>query len=562
MLVSLTAATAAVYVWTKAPLYNPFGTIDPWLYTALWTNFDQIYESFSRTYYISRVAWIVPGYVFNGIFDARTASIVLHTGYFLAGGVLFYVLCRRWLGVPAAAMGYVALIGCQMYFNAHRWDYQEGGVLTYMIGAYAFSLVRTRSHLLRAASLGLGGFFAAAMVTTRISDVLYLVGIPLLYVAVSPEAAWAARLRQLVRDVGAFAAGAAVLLVACGLFAKAHGEEFFFFMPQVRVVRSTSGGYNQIPVDKWLPLAPYFWVPLFVMVIAAVVLAVGPKHDRVGRRVVLAAALWLTLDYVPLALWQFLGDGWFLNYVFYFSSFLVPSLFCLTAAMAVLIGDQTLSRRSILAVGGCGLAVLGAVVWIYRSDAGFRVATAYGDDAYVAMFVVMGVAILLAVLGGMPRLRALGPVTVATCFLAVALGFNASVGTWVFGSSDQRTGGLYDVGQQLIGHLRAKGYKRTLPRIWYNQTDLGGGVVAIQSLYYYAFTYLDIAMPSINDTFRSRMAAWQPRRIVLLCDRPGCKGAATALGRSGYKPWLQSHAVLQSGGVRVWVNIYKVDPTP
>ena len=143
--VVLTAATAAVYVWTKAPLYNPFGTIDPWLYTALWTNFDQIYESFPRTYYISRVPWIVPGYALNGIFDARTAALVLHTTFFLGGGVLFYVLCRRWLGVPAAAIGYVALIGSQMYFSAHRWDYQEGGVLTYMIGAYAFSLVRTQS---------------------------------------------------------------------------------------------------------------------------------------------------------------------------------------------------------------------------------------------------------------------------------------------------------------------------------------------------------------------------------------------------------------------------------
>ncbi len=47
VLIGLTALTAAVYVWTKAPLYNPFGTIDPWLYTALWTNFDQIYDAVS-----------------------------------------------------------------------------------------------------------------------------------------------------------------------------------------------------------------------------------------------------------------------------------------------------------------------------------------------------------------------------------------------------------------------------------------------------------------------------------------------------------------------------------
>src|SRR5215211_7457371 len=172
---------------------------------------------FSQTYYISRLPWIVPGYLFNGIFDdARTAALVLHTTYFLGGGVLFYVLCRRWLGMAAAAIGYVALIGCQMYFDAHRWDYQEGGVLTYMIGTYAFSLVRTRLPLLRAASLALGGFFAAAMVTTRIIDAAYLVGLPLLSIAVSADLPSAVRLRQFGRDVAAFAAGAGALLVACG----------------------------------------------------------------------------------------------------------------------------------------------------------------------------------------------------------------------------------------------------------------------------------------------------------------------------------------------------------
>lgn len=560
-LVVLTAATAAVYVWTKAPLYNLFGTIDPWLYTALWTNFDQIYDSFSRTYYISRVPWIVPGYVVNGIFDdVRTAALVLHTAYFLGGGVLFYVLCRRWLGVVAAAIGYVALIGCQMYFNAHRWDYHEGAVLTYMIGAYAFSLVRTQSPPLRAASLALGGFFAAAMATTRIIDIVYLAGLPLLYFAVAAELPRVARLKQLARDLAAFAVGAAALLVACGLFAKSHGEEFLFFMPQVRVVQATSGGYNQLRVDQWLPFAPYFWVPLFVMLFAAVVLAVGPKHDRVARRVLMSAGVWLTLTYVGFVLWQFLGDGWLFNLGYYFSSFLVPTLLCLTAAASVLIGAQSLSRRSILIGVLSTVAVLGPVVWIYRSDSGLRVATGYRDDSYIATFVAMGVALLLALLARVPRLRAIGAAAVVTAFFAVAYGLDSSLVSQAYGTSDPRTGGLYDVGDKMIRHLRANGYERELPRFWYDGSNVASGIGSIQSLYYYAFTLIDGGMPVVNETFRSRMAAWRPGRIVLLCAEPRCKGAATALGRAGYKPWLQSQALLASDGVRVWIKIYKVDP--
>jgi hypothetical protein len=562
VLVALTAVTAAVYVWTKAPLYNPFGTIDPWLYTALWTNFDQIYDSFSGTYYISRLPWILPGYLLNGIFDARTAALVLHTAYFVGGGVLFYALSRRWLGVAAAAMGYVALIGCQMYFNAHRWDYQEGGVLTYMIGAFAFSLVRTQSPSIRAASLALGGVFAAAMVTTRVIDAAFLVGLPLLYLAVTAELPWAARLKQFARDGVAFAAGAAALLLGCGLFAKSHGEEFLFFMPQVRVVQSTSGGYNQLPVDVWLPLSPFFWVPLFVMLFAAAVLVVGPKGERVARRVLLGAALWLSLTYVAFAAWQFLGDGWLFNLTYYFSSFLVPTLLCLTAAAAVLIGASALSRRSILVGIASGLAVLGPVVWIYRTDNGLRTATSYRDDSYIAMFVVMGVATLLAVLTRVPRLRAIGAAAVVAAFFAVAYGVDASYTTLSNGTSDPRTGALYDVGQKVIGHMRANGYKKTLPRIWYDASDVASGIGSIQSLYYYAFTYLDVAMPAINDTFRLRMTVWRPEEIVLLCAEPGCKGAAPTLRRAGYKPRLRSQAYFAMDGVRVWVKIYRVDPVP
>jgi hypothetical protein len=56
------------------------------------------------------------------------------------------------------------------------------------------------------------------------------------------------------------------------------------------------------------------------------------------------------------------------------------------------------------------------------------------------------------------------------------------------------------------------------------------------------------------------MTAWRPERIVLPSAERPCEGAATALGRAGYKPRLQSRGVLDSDGVGVWVKIYKVEP--
>jgi hypothetical protein len=62
-------------------------------------------------------------------------------------------------------------------------------------------------------------------------------------------------------------------------------------------------------------------------------------------------------------------------------------------------------------------------------------------------------------------------------------------------------------------------------------------------------------MPSVNETFRSRMTAWQPGEIVLLCEDYPCKGAEPSPRRAGYKPELQSLTILRSEGVRVWVKI-------
>jgi hypothetical protein len=555
----LTAATAIAYVWTDAPLYNQLGTIDPWLYTALWTNFDQVYSSFHGLYYISRVPWIVPGYVLNGFLDARAASLVLHTTFFLAGGVLLYVLCRRWLGRAAAAAGYVALIGNQMYFNAHRWDYQEGGVLTFMIAAYAFSLPRTESRWLRAASMALGGFFAAAMVTTRVIDVAWLLGLPLLYVAVNGAARHRETLARLGRDAAAFAAGALVLLVAGGIFARSHGEEFFFFMPQVRIVRSTSGGYNQLPVDAWFPGAAYYWVPLFALVFALAVVVLGPRQERAARRFLVAATAWLGFEFVVFSLWQFAGSGWLLNVTYYFSSFLVPTLLCLAAAVGVLVGTRTTVRTLALVSGACALAVLAPLVWVYGSDSPLRVAADYGDDAYVALAVAMGLAIALVVLlVRVPRIKAAVVAAVTIAFFASAYGVDASNATFAFAVSDHRTGPVYDVGQQLIHYLRDHGYEEQLPYFWYDGLEQAYAIGSIQSLYYSGYTFVDSAMPKVGETFRSRFDAFKPARLVLLCGEPGCRGGPRALERAGYRTTLRAGRLLRSEDFRLWVRIYGV----
>lgn len=553
----LTAVVALAYLWTNAPLYNPRGTIDPWLYTALWTNFEQTYALFPGTYYVSRVPWIVPGYALNVLFDERTAFLLLHATLFLSGGLLFYVLVRRYLGAVAAAAGYLALVGSQTYFAAHRWDYLDGAVLALLIATYAFALPRTTSWWLRIASLALAGFCAAALVTTRIVDGVYLIGLPLLYFAVLEGMTWRFRLERFARDLVAFAAGSVLLLAAAGTFAHRHGAEFLFFMPQIRFARSNTGEASQLPVEQWLPGSPYFWVPIFVIGFALAALMFGPNCRPGVRRLVIATTAWLAIDFAGLALWEFLGTGWIFEYTYYSNSFLVPTLLCLSAAIAVLVGVRPLTLRSAVLICVCAAAVLLPVAWIYRSDSLTRVATGYGSTPYVLSMVAMAVALQLVLLVRVPRLRAAGAVASVTALFAVSHSADSSSAMWI-SVSDPRTGDLYEVGQRLIRYLRANGYDATLPRFWYDESADLGVHRSLQSLYYYGHTYVGVGMPTIDGDFRTRMEVFRPDKLVLLCERLDCKGAAIQLQHASYAPALQSQALLESGDVRVWVKIYKV----
>ena len=560
---ALTAGIALCYVVTSAPLYNQRGTIDPWLYTALWTNFAQTYEAFQSTYYISRIPWIIPGYALNALFDARTAYLVLHTTLAVGGGLLFYLLCRRYLGAVAAAIGYTALLGNQMYFNAHRWDYPEGGVIAFLIAAYTFALPQTTSRPVRVISLAASGFFAAALVTTRTVDTAFLVGLPILHFAVYGSATYRVWLGQLIRDVAAFFLGVALLIGAAGSFARARGEEFLFFMPQIRYVRSTSGETYHRPADQWLPFEPYFWLPVFAGVLAVVVLLTVPRRASTARRLLVGTTVWLAIVFSGFAVWEFAGTGWFFQYSFYFSSFLAPTYLCLSASIAVLLGVRPITIRSLVLVFACATAVLLPLVVVYRSDSFAHVADGYWSRPYAAATGAMILGIILVLVARLARLRAVGALAAVIAVFAVSQAVDASLLTRLHATSDSRTGDVYSLGQRLIGHLKQNGYREPVPYFWYNSADREQAFVSLQSLYYYSYTYAGLLMPRIDSEFRFRMQLYRPQRLVLLCADARCEGgsAEASLRREGLGPQELSRRRIAFGREFVWVVIYAVRPT-
>src|SRR5438105_3516437 len=81
-----------VIVYSKFPLYNPVGYLDPWFYTGYFNNLGQLYEWFGPTYYFSRLPWIVPGYIAYHLLPAEWAYFALHGCFLYLGGIFTYLL--------------------------------------------------------------------------------------------------------------------------------------------------------------------------------------------------------------------------------------------------------------------------------------------------------------------------------------------------------------------------------------------------------------------------------------------------------------------------------------
>ena len=548
---------ALAYWWTRAPLYNPSGTIDPWLYTALFVNFDQFYEHFGATYYASRLPWIVPGRIAHGVFPVDAAYWVLHGLAFFGGVTALFVLVRRYLGVAAAVVGAATLALTPMYWNAQYWDYIDGVTITYLAAGLCFGLPLTSGRR-RSASLAAAGVFFAAAVTTNLFVALVTLIYPIAYAFVQPTTGLRQRCALAAKDVAALFVGAAALVVALGFHARANGGAFLFFEPQVDVIRSGVGEYK-VQGYEWLRSEPRLLVPFFLIVVATPLLALG-RHRPPFR---FAAGSLAGLAFLTAVIygWEFFAGGSVLEYSYYFSYFAI-SISLAMASVAALVVSLARSHWSAHA-GVAGAATIAAVVslgLIYRDER----ADWTGRTGMKITLVVMAVAVLAVLgfvvarrtrMGTMGAVAAAGAVAVA-CHFAI----NSSLGTFGLSSTAPNNRSLYHAALDHVAWLKSStAQDNSLPAFWYpaaEQPDFA----SIQSMYFYGYTALAFELPRVTREMREILDLRKPQTIVMLCETRDCAGGAPALRRAGY-PFAEARARLISRGeIRLWAVLLRRVP--
>jgi hypothetical protein len=101
-------------------VYSQSDYIDAWVYHGFFRHLETYAGGmFPRTYYGSRLGWIVPGYVAYHLFSPRIATVVLHLTFYSVAVSSVYLIARR---ISNASSALFCAVAFGLYLPAvGRW---------------------------------------------------------------------------------------------------------------------------------------------------------------------------------------------------------------------------------------------------------------------------------------------------------------------------------------------------------------------------------------------------------------------------------------------------------
>ena len=158
---------------------NTNAYVDPWHYTGFFLSLPDHLIVFGRSYYATRLSWLLPGYAVHQVFSPLVANYILHVGFFYL--LLSAVYCLITTGVNRTTAFIVTLLVAwnPQVIASMSWDYVDGAVMTYSAGALLFlekasSSVTRRAYWAVAAGAALACMVVANLVAATLVPICCL----------------------------------------------------------------------------------------------------------------------------------------------------------------------------------------------------------------------------------------------------------------------------------------------------------------------------------------------------------------------------------------------------
>jgi hypothetical protein len=241
--------------------FDPPGWLDTFMYVGYFRHYPEHLPVFDNYYKVSRLPWVLPGFMSFRLFGPMVGTYVLQLGTLALALGCLYGAVRDSLDEGAALLTAVLLGTCTWFHGSGGWNYHNGASIAYYL-ATVYCLNRAVAGGRPRAWYFLAGVALASAVLTNLFVAAFGPGL-VLHFALSCRSA-GRRFRLCPLDVLAGVAGVVGLTAALCLVHRATGGRSLFFMPQIQytlAIARTGNGY-WLPLAQWLPAAYWLVVPV------------------------------------------------------------------------------------------------------------------------------------------------------------------------------------------------------------------------------------------------------------------------------------------------------------
>jgi hypothetical protein len=348
-------------VLTPNWVYLNTAGFDTWIYLGHFLNLPsylQIYTS-DIFYYITRLSWVLPGFLAYQTLPPLVANVVLRLFLFYATTFSVYGALTA-VHHRAALLASLVMSNYSYFLLATGWDYVDGaGIAYFSLTIWMLVLANNRSR--RWLYMLLAGAAATAMITANIFTATFTPCFVLVYLLL--ERGRSLRNHTLALSEGVL--GAVSLLAILGAASVSLGGEFLFFRRTFEFALSVA----MMPSNPWhysdslwpINSGHLVWPEIiFAAVVFCFVLPGTRKHLAELPHARMFVTMYLLTALIMLG-WQLRASTPALQ-VGYYATYLIPALFlCLGALIAPALAQLDYRRFVYLLIGTLALMALGVV---------------------------------------------------------------------------------------------------------------------------------------------------------------------------------------------------------
>ena len=368
----------AIAVGALPSYYWSVTDIDPWIYTGLIHNYDEIVDRFGPTYYAARIAHIYPSIFFNALFGEDLGFYAVR--YVAAGAATLaaYLFGARLYSRPVGLAGAAIVAFSPWFLMGFSSDLYNGTAAAYLLLAYVSALIPTRRKA--AAHFAAGAFLGLSSHVVQLSFGVFGTIAPAWFIA---HRGLPAKRQALAIAAGAagFVAAYGGMMILLGLTNPrwAEGDPTFSVIASLF---SGSAATWHLPLSTIVQKEKYYSLGLMIVGAFLAALALLNRSDMRSRFLFVVACGLVAILPLVFYLWRHLSDHGVLAHTFTLTLLFPP----LAVASICALGELTaaLSERTRAAIS-LSIAALMLFAWIALPLGAIEAMDALDFNGYVAI---------------------------------------------------------------------------------------------------------------------------------------------------------------------------------